>query len=303
MNNEHRSLTDDEWEVLRLLRRWEGQQFSLEQLIESTNLDIDTAEKVLLALKKRDFIEVSMMDSETSEAGKPSLETSLLNVQRLLDRLWRLAARKDSTKTTVFDRVRERLNEELSVAIANLEFAADRTHDRLTQLARKIEESKDRIDEANVSFDIGEIPRAEADKRIGEYRAEIAKLEAQRKEVSEAGLEVREPDVSRRQRLENESRRLRSLLEELDVRKQVGEFHSRDRDYSAERERILADIASLSEQQVHNGVLVGRGHDTVRTAKTLVDGQVLLEEIFVRLSRACERIGEMNSFASSDHGK
>jgi len=231
------------------------------------------------------------------------LENTLFEVRELLDRLTRLAARRESTKATVFERVRERLNEELSKAIANLEFASDRTHDRLLRLTKEIEELKDRIDEATVSHDIGEISREEEDKRIEEFRSRIADLEAQRKQVFAARFEGPEADVSKKQRLGNESQRLRGLLEELDVRRQVGEFEGRDREFNAEKDRILLDLASLSGKQAQEDVLVAQARNAAQTGKALVGEKMLMDEIFNRLNRACERIGEMGSSAMSDYGK
>jgi DNA-binding IscR family transcriptional regulator len=302
MNTEGRPLGEIEHQVLHLLEKWDGQRFSLEQLTEGSDVTPEMAERTLLSLKKSGLID--MKETEVGgERGQPSLENTLFEVQELLDRLSKLAARRESTKATVFERVRERLNEELSKAIANLEFAADRTHDRLLHLTKEIEEFKERIDEATVSHDIGEISREEADKRIREFRSEITKLEAQRKGVLEARLEARETDASKKRSSENESRRLRDLLEELDIRKQVGEFEGRDGAFNAEKNRILADLASLSGEQVPGSVLVGQASNVVETAKALVDDKMLLEEIDSRLKRACERISEMSSPAISNHGK
>ena len=300
MNGEDHPLTKNEEQVLRLLERWDGQRFSLEQLMEGSDVDPEMAERALLSLKKRGLIDIKIIGAD-GEPTQPSLQSTLLEIRELLDRLSRLAARRESTKATVYERVRERLNEELSKAIANLEFAADRTHDRLLHLTKEIEELMDRIDEANVSHDIGEISREEAEKRVQESRSEIAALEAQRREVFEIGLEAREIDVSRKQSLENES--LKALLEELEVRKQVGEFDGREREYNAEKERILADLTSPSGKQAQESILVEHARNAAQTAKVLVDDKVLIEEIFNRLSRACERISEMSSSAMSNHGK
>jgi len=293
MSSEDHPLTENEQHVLHLLERWDGQRFSLKQLTEGSDVTAEMAERALLSLKKRGLIDIKVKGAD-DETVPPSLESTLLKVRELLDRLSRLAARRESTKATVFERVRERLNDELSKAIANLEFAADRTHERLLHLTKEIEELKDRIDEATVSHEIGEISRGEADKKVQESRREIARLEAQRKDVFETGLEAHEIDVSRRQWLENESRRLKGLLEELEVRKQVGEFDGRDREFNAEKERISADLASLSGKQAQEGILVDQARNAAQTAKVLVDDKVLVEEIFNRLSRACERIGEMS---------
>lgn len=302
MSSEDHPLTENEQHVLHLLERWDGQRFSLKQLTEGSDVTAKMAERALLSLEKRGLIDIKVKGAD-DETVPPSLESTLLKVRELLDRLSRLAARRESTKATVFERVRERLNDELSKAIANLEFAADRTHERLLHLTKEIEELKDRIDEATVSHEIGEISRGEADKKVQESRREIARLEAQRKDVFETGLEAHEIDVSRRQWLENESRRLKGLLEELEVRKQVGEFDGRDREFNAEKERISADLASLSGKQAQEGILVDQARNAAQTAKVLVDDKVLVEEIFNRLSRACERIGEMSSSAMSNHGK
>jgi uncharacterized coiled-coil protein SlyX len=302
MNSEDHPLTENEEQVLHLLERWDGQRFSLKQLTEGSDVTAKMAERALLSLEKHGLIDIKVKGAD-GETVQPSLESTLLKVRELLDRLSRLAARRESTKATVFERVRERLNDELSKAIANLEFAADRTHERLLHLTKEIEELKDRIDEATVSHDIGEISREETDKRVQESRSEIARLEAQRREVFETGLEAHEIDISRRQWLENESRRLKGLLEELEVRKQVGEFDGRDREFNAEKERILADLASLSGKQAQEGILVDQARNATQTAKVLVDDKVLIEEIFNRLSRACERISEMTSSAMSNHGK
>jgi hypothetical protein len=302
MSSEDHPPAEKEQQVLRLLERWDGQRFSLEQLTRGSDVTAEMAERALLSLEKRGLIDIKVVGAD-GETTQPSLESTLLKVRELLDRLSRLAARRESTKATVFERVRERLNEELSKAIANLEFAADRTHDRLLHLTMEIEELRNRIDEATVSHDIGEISRGEADKKVQESRREIARLEAQRKDVFETGLEAHEIDVSRRQWLENESRRLKGLLEELEVRKCVGEFDGRDREFNAEKERISADLASLSGKQAQEGILVDQARNAAQTAKVLVDDKVLVEEIFNRLSRACERISEMSSSAMSNHGK
>ena len=302
MSSEGHPLAETEQRVLRLLQGWDGKRFSLKQLTEGSDVAPETAEKALISLKKRGLIEIKITETG-DEAGKPTLDSTLLNVRELLDRLSRLTARRESTKTTVFERVRERLNEELSKAIANLEFAADRTHDRLLHLTNQIEGFKDQIDEATVSHDIGEISREEAERRIQEFRSEITRLEAQRKEVFEIGLEARESDVSRKQWSEDEPRRLRALLEELEVRKQVGEFDGRDGDFNAEKERILTDLATLSGKQTQESVLVVQARNAVQAAKVLVDDKVLMEEIYSRLCRACGRISEMSSSAISNHGK
>jgi DNA-binding IscR family transcriptional regulator len=294
MRSEGHPLAETEQQVLRLLERWDGQRFSLKQLTEGSDVAPETAEKTLVLLKKEGLIEIKITETG-DEAGKPTLDSTLLNVRELLDRLSRLTARRESTKATVFERVRERLNEELSKAIANLEFAADRTHDRLLHLTNEIEEFKDRIDEATVSLDIGEISREEEERRIHEFRSEITRLEAQRKEVIKIGLETRETDVSRKQWSEDEARRLRALLEELEVRKQVGEFDSRDGDFNAEKERILTDLATLSGKQTQESALVVQARNAVQAAKVLVDDKVLMEEIYGRLYRACGRISEMRS--------
>ena len=278
MNSEGRPLGEIEQQVLHLLEKWDGQRFSLEQLTEGSDVTPEMAERTLLSLKKSGLID--MKETEVGgERGQPSLENTLFEVRELLDRLSKLAARRESTKATVFERVRERLNEELSKAIANLEFAADRTHDRLLHLTKEIEEFKDRIDEATVSHDIGEISREEADKRIQEFRSRIAELEAQRKEVFAAGFEGPEVDVSRKQRLGNESQRLRGLLEELEVRRQVGEFDGRDGEFNAEKDRILLDLASLSGKQAQDDVLVVQARNAAQTGKALVDDKMFMEEI------------------------
>jgi uncharacterized small protein (DUF1192 family) len=302
MNSKDHPPAEKEQQVLRLLERWDGQRFSLEQLTRGSDVTAEMAERALLSLEKRGLIDIKVVGAD-SETTQPSLESTLLKVRELLDRLSRLTARRESTKTTVFERVRERLNEELSKAIANLEFAADRTHDRLLHLTNQIEGFKDQIDEATVSHDIGEISREEAERRIQEFRSEITRLEAQRKEVFEIGLEARESDVSRKQWSEDEPRRLRALLEELEVRKQVGEFDGRDGDFNAEKERILTDLATLSGKQTQESVLVVQARNAVQAAKVLVDDKVLMEEIYSRLCRACGRISEMSSSAISNHGK
>jgi hypothetical protein len=302
MNSKDHPPAEKEQQVLRLLERWDGQRFSLEQLTRGSDVTAEMAERALLSLEKRGLIDIKVVGAD-SETTQPSLESTLLKVRELLDRLSRLTARRESTKTTVFERVRERLNEELSKAIANLEFAADRTHDRLLHLTNEIEGFKDQIDEATVSHDIGEISREEAERRIQEFRSEITRLEAQRKEVFEIGLEARESDVSRKQWSEDEPRRLRALLEELEVRKQVGEFDGRDGDFNAEKERILTDLATLSGKQTQESVLVVQARNAVQAAKVLVDDKVLMEEIYSRLCRACGRISEMSSSAISNHGK
>ena len=302
MNSEGGPLGEIEQQVLHLLEKWDGQRFSLEKLTEGSDVTPEMAERTLLSLKKRGLIDVNEIEGGI-ERGQPSLENTLFEVRELLDRLTRLAARRESTKATVFERVRERLNEELSKAIANLEFASDRTHDRLLRLTKEIEELKDRIDEATVSHDIGEISREEEDKRIEEFRSRIADLEAQRKQVFAARFEGPEADVSKKQRLGNESQRLRGLLEELDVRRQVGEFEGRDREFNAEKDRILLDLASLSGKQAQEDVLVAQARNAAQTGKALVGEKMLMDEIFNRLNRACERIGEMGSSAMSDYGK
>lgn len=302
MSSEDHPLTENEEQVLHLLERWDGQRFSLKQLTEGSDVTAEMAERALLSLEKRGLIDIKVKGAD-AETVQPSLESTLLKVRELLDRLSRLAARRKSTKATVFERVRERLNDELSKAIANLEFAADRTHERLIHLTKEIEELKNLIDEATLSHEIGEISRGEADKKVQESRREIARLEAQRKDVFETGLEAHDIDVSRRQWLENESRRLKGLLEELEVRKQVGEFDGRDREFNAEKERISADLASLSGKQAQEGILVDQARNAAQTAKVLVDDKVLVEEIFNRLSRACERIGEMSLSAKPGEGK
>jgi chromosome segregation ATPase len=302
MSSEDQPLGETEQQVLHLLEKWNGQRFSLRQLTEGSNVTPEMAERTLLSLKKRGLID--MKETEVSDESKqPSLENALFEIRELLERLSKLAARRESIKATVFERVRERLNEELSKAIANLEFAADRTHDRLLHLTKEIEEFKERIDEATVSHDIGEISREEADKRIQEFGSEITRLEAQRKEVLETRLEAHETGASKKRLSESKSRSLRDLLEELEIRKQVGEFEGREEAFKAEKNRILADLASLSGEHVPGSVLVVQVRSVVETAKALVDDKALVEEIHSRLNRACERINEMSSLAVSSHGK
>jgi hypothetical protein len=297
--NDH-PLTENEERVLRFLGKWNVQRFSLEELGEGVGVAPEIAEKTLLSLKERGLIDTKLAVTD-NEAGKQSLEATLSNVRELLDRLLKLAARRESTKATVFDRVRERLNEELSKAIASLEFAADRTHDILLRLATEIEEFRDRIDETTVSHDIGEISGEEAEKRVEEFRIRIVGLEAQRKEVFKARFEGLGIDVSSEQRLKDESQRLGGLLEELDVRREVGEFDGRDGEFNAERNRILLGLASLSGKQTQEDVLVAQARNAAQTGKALVDDKTLTEEIFSRLNRACERIVEMSS--SANYGK
>jgi uncharacterized coiled-coil protein SlyX len=236
-----------------------------------------------------------VIDKEGAGAGKASLESSLLAVEELLTRLSKLAATKGSTKITVYERVKERLNEELSKGIANLEFAVDRTHEKLSQMTSGIEDLKERIEEAALMVEIGEISQEDADTKIHGYQDEIARMEAQRKEVFNLGSKALELDVSTR---ESESQRLNNTLEELEVRRRVGELT--EEEFAAKRDQIITEFASVSHQQVQGYTLVGRAREAVNMGRKLVDAQAFLDQTFNRLTRACERIGEMSPSAKSE---
>jgi hypothetical protein len=143
--------------------------------------------------------------------------------------------------------------------------------------------------------EIGEISQEDADAKIHGYQGEIARMEAQRKEVFNLGSKALELDVSTR---ESESQRLNNNLEELEVRRQVGELT--EKEFAAKRDQIIAEFASVSQQQVEGYTLVGRAREAVDTGRKLVDAQVFLEQTFNRLTRACERIGEMSPSAKSE---
>jgi hypothetical protein len=292
MDDHDYALTDTEQQVLRRLQKLEGQRFSIEQLTEGSGLVVEDAERALFSLEKHGLVKIRVTDKEGTEPGKASLESSLLAVEELLIRLSKLAATKGSTKITVYERVKERLNEELSKGIANLEFAVDRTHERLSQMTSGIEDLKERIEEAALMVEIGEISQENADRKIHGYQDEIARMEAQRKEVFNLGSKAVELDASTR---ESESQRLNNVLKELEVRRQVGELT--EEEFAAKRDQIITEFAPVSQRHY---TLVGRAREAVRMGRTLVDAQVFLEQTFNRLTRACERIGEMNPSAKSE---
>jgi predicted nucleic acid-binding Zn-ribbon protein len=300
MTDEDSPLTKEEGEVLRLLAKWKAQRFSLERLTRGSDLSIETVEKVLSSLEKRGLIEMKTTHGDT-EIGKLSLEKNLATIQELLHRLSRLLERKQSTRTVVYDRVRTRLNDDLSRVVANLEFAVDRTREQLAQLTRELDEFKDRIDEAVLSADIGEISREDADLKIAEYREEIARLEVQRRKLLEKESGAKESDLAKQQRREKDVQWLRNLLDELEVRKRVGEFEGREDEFVTKRDQILSSLESLSGPQIQAGGLVEWTEELTRIGKVLADAEVFHRETLNRLTRARERVLEMSS--SRDQAK
>jgi len=302
MGDRDHPLTDQETQVLLSLQRWQGQRFSIQQLTEGTGLVAEVAERALLSLEKRGLVKIRVIE-EGVETGGESLENRLVTVEGLLGRLSKLASKKETTRTAVYDRVKERLNDDLSKAVANLEFAVDRTHEHLDRLTKEIGELRDRIDELALMVEIGETSAEDADRKIQECRQEIARLEAQRKGVFQTRSKARESDVSMRESREKESQRLKSVLEELEVRRQVGEFDGKEEEFAVMRDKIVASLASLAEQRGQENLLVGWARDVAQVGSVLVDADVFLPETYNRLSRACERIHQLSLYAKSDQGK
>lgn len=295
-------ITDDEKFVLGFLQRVDGQQCSLEEISYGVSLVLERVKNALSSLEKLGLIEIEISDEEVLRTDKSSLEGDLLVAQELLSRLSRLVSRKESTKPAVYNRVKERVNEELSRGIANLEFAVDKTLDRLTQIVTQIGKARDEIEEANVSADIGEISRDEADRRIGELWKENARLEVQRKDV----LMVRKPkefDALKQQRYEDESHRLKEELEELEVRKQVREFDGREEEYAVKRDQILAKLSELKEKESQDTLVATLVDKVCATGQTLVEAEVLSKELLARLARVRERLSEMSSSLDSEDRK
>lgn len=303
MDDQDYDLTDDEQRVLRRLQSLHGQRFSIEELAKRTDLIVERAEKALFSLENHGLVNIRVTEKKSVQTEHPSLENSLLAVEKLLSRLSKLASKKGSTKNTVYDRVKERLNDELSKAIANLEFAADRTYEQLQRLGKEIEGLKDQIDEAALMVEIGEISAEEAERKTQEWREEIEALETQRGGILEAGSKAHEADVKTLEWREKESQRLTRLLEELEVRRQVGEFAGREGEFNAKRDQIVASLASLSEESTQENLLVEWAHSLAQVGRVLVDADVFLEETSDRLARACERIRDMSLSAKPDRGK
>jgi hypothetical protein len=303
MGQQDFSLTDKELQVLRLLQTLEGQRFHIEQLTEGTELVPDQAEKALLSLQKHGLVKISVTERKMSEPEKLSLENSLLTVEEMLRRFSRLAAKKESTKATVFDRVTEKLNEELSKAVAGLEFAVDRTVDQLSQLTNEIGELKDRIDEVALLVEIEGMSAEDADMETQRCRNELARLEAQKRGILEPESRAQEPNAPTRKQREKEAHRLNVLIEELEVRKRVGEFNGKEGEFNAKRDELLASLTTLSGQHAQGDLLVGRARDVNRAGRNLADSKLLLEQTFNRLARACDRITEMNSTEKAEQGK
>jgi chromosome segregation ATPase len=302
MGDRHSPLTDDEIQVLRSLQRMEGQRFSIQQLTDAAGLVVQVAERALFSLEKHGLIKIRVIEKEGNETGSRSLENALLKVEELIARLSKLASKKESTKITVYDRVKERLNEDLSRAVANLEFAVDRTHEQLGRLTKEIAEHRDQIDELALMVEIGETSAEEADRKIQECRDEIARLETRRKEVFQTASKARGSGVLMRELGEKESQALRGMLEELEVRQQVGEFDGKEEEFRVMRDQIVTSLASLAEQGQEN-VLLAWSRNVAQLGRVLVDADVFSEDTSNRLSRASERIHEMSLSAKPEQGK
>ncbi len=292
MDDEAVLLDANEERVLRFVHRLNERRVSIEQLTEGTGLSIEIAERALSSLNRRGLVEVKKR-KRADKAKEPSFDVILSELSEKLNRLSKLAAKKESTKATIYDRVRERLNDEASKIIANLEFAVDRTHDAIAQLTKEIEEIRDQLDEVALMVEIGELSEEEGDKKAKECREKAVQLELGKRGVIEERA-LAKPNASSRKWREDEELRLRGLLEELDVRKEVGEFDGRPEEYGAKRDKILADLAILTGGERQIDAVVRRGQELVDIGRNLASGNVFAEAAFNRLSRALEKIIEMS---------
>jgi dGTP triphosphohydrolase len=293
-------LTEAEREVLHLLGKKERERFSITELVVGTKLATEVAETIISSLADRGLIDVKVTEN-TLPPGQSSLEESLNQVNELLERLNRLSDRKDSTKIVIFERVRTRINEELSKATANLEFAVDKTHGELDQITSRIAELRDKIDETALLVDIGEISQKQAHDAAIECRDQISKLEAQRKRIFETSWRKSGiTDSSSGKRSEKKIEKLKAALEELEARKLVGEYEAREDEFKSKREKILTEMEAISEQIAD---VSERVREVSRIGKSLLSAHILHEETFNRLTRACERILEMSPSENASNGK
>ena len=283
------ALTDAESEILRQLERMGGRRFSVMELTNGTDVSPEMAETIMSSLESRGLIEVRTV-SESRKEEESTPEGNLRNVQALLTRLSLLSEKKDSTKDTVFERVKARLNDDASKAVATFEFSVDRTHENLTQIANGIQELRDKVDEAALLIEIGEISQQEGDAKKEECCAEIQRLEARRKSVIEAGWQSTSSQIGKSHGKKFE--KLKSALEELEARKLVGEFDRREREYEIKRGKILVELGAESGRDI---TLIQVARDVEQSGKTLARTNMLLEETFNRLARACERVVEMGT--------
>jgi len=281
------ALTDVEHEILRQLQKMEGRRFSATELTDGIGISPQMAETIMSSLESKGLIELRTLSQNLVEEG--TLDENIRNVQALLTRLSLLSEKKESTKESVFERVKSRLNEETSKAVATLEFSVDRTHESLMQIANGIQELRDKIDEASLLVEIGEISHQDGNSKIEECRLEIKRLEEQRKSIIEAEWQPTSSQGGRT--YGKKSERLKSALEELEARKLVGEFDGKDKEYEVRRNEILEELGSESEQRL---TLVHATRTVEQSAKLLARSNMLLEETFNRVARACGRVVEMS---------
>jgi hypothetical protein len=80
----------------------------------------------------------------------------------------------------------------------------------------------------------------------------------------------------------------------------VGEYDGREDESKSKRERILAEMENISEKIADVSEKV---REVSRTGKSLHSAHILQDEIFDRLTRACERILEMSISGNASNGK
>jgi len=292
-------LTDAERELLQLLKAREGKRFTPDELIDGTKFTPKVAEAIISSLESRGLVEVRTTLPQRAPESNESLEDNLNAIQEILERVAKLSEKKSTTKEIVFERVRDRLNEQLSSAVANFEFSVDKTHDRLDQIAKGIQELRDKIDETALLVDVGEISEREGNVKKREYHDQIQKLENQQSDIFNTGWRSAKSKRNE-ERSDKSVEGVKAELEELEVRKQVGEFDGKERDFKEKKARILGEITTITKGEFSANEMAKK---LSQMGKTLASANMLNKESFNRLSRACERLTEMSSLESGSHRK